>query len=394
MAIFDLNQLFTPKTKEAFAQDIFDYMTSVGLPVTQWEALSPLRTLVFAFARLIAVIQNLIVQAIRGGFRDTADANWLPLLSFQQYGVTAIEATFAAGIDCMTLDNAGGGIYHYDPQELVVKGTVNGKTYHNTNVVDVAALQTGVLVSLSADEVGASSNMSAGQAVELVTTALGVTPTLIGNITGQDDEAPEALRTRDLDALGALSPNGAAGAYEYVAKTPALNGGVAVNRTRVIPPTGDGTVRIILAGPVGPVSAPDVALVQAAFDEQCTPEVVTAIAESATAAALSYDVTIKVRLKGAPDNATLSTMVKAALVDFVNGNAPEGIEPLPIGGLVGNTIPWLTIVGVVENASPDGGETKPVLVANLGIEIDTGLAETDVATLDAGSVAVTVVRIP
>ncbi len=393
MAIFDLNQLFTPKTKEAFAQDIFDYMASLGLPVTQWEALSPLRTLVFAFARLIAVIQNLIVQAIRGGFRDTADANWLPLLSFQQYGVTAIEATFAAGIECMTLDNAGGGIYHYDPQELVVKGTVNGKTYHNTNVVDVAALQTGVLVSLSADEVGASSNMAAGQAVELVTTALGVTPTLIGNISGQDDEAPDALRQRDLDSLGAKSPNGAAGAYEYVAKTPSLNGGVAVNRTKTIP-GGDGTLRLILAGPVGPVSVGDVATVQVAIDEQSTPAEITATAESATAAVLSYDVTIKVRLKGAPDNATLATMVKSALVDFVNGDAPAGINPLPIGGLVGNAIPWRTIIGVVENASPDDGETKPVLEATLGIEIDTGLAATDVATLDAGSVAVTVVRIP
>lgn len=398
MSLFTLDQLLTPTTKEEIAQNIFDYMASVGLPVTQWEALSPLRTLVFAFARVLVVIQNLVVAAIRGGFRDTADANWLPVLSKQLYDVDAIPATFASGTDCLVLDNAGGGIYHYAPQELVLKGMVNGKTYHNTNVVDVGALEVGVLVSLSADEIGAASNIAAGQVVQLVTTALGVTPTLIGNVNGQDDEAPDALRERDLDSLGSLSPNGAAGAYDYVLKTPALNGGVTVNRTRTLPPPGDGTVTIVVASPTGPVTVGDLAVLQTAVDERATPEIVTATVVSATPAALSYTTTIKVALKGAPDNATLLTTVQDALLAFVNGKAAtatqNAIAPLPIGGLVGNLVPWRTVVGVIENASPDGGLTKPVLEATLGIEIDTGLATTDVATLDAGSVFVTVVRVP
>jgi len=347
---------------------------------------------------LLAVVQNLVVAAIRGGFLDTADKNWLPVLSKQVYNVDAIQATFATGTDCLVLNNSGGGIYDYNPQELVIKGSANGKTYHNTNVVHVGALATGVLVSLSATEVGASSNIAAGQAVELVTQALGVTPVLVGSVAGQDDETLEALRSRDLDALASRSPNGAAGAYEYVAKTPTLNGGVAINRTEILPPTGDGTLTLVVASTAGPVSAGDVALVQTAIDDLATPEIVTATVVSATAAPLSYTTEIKVALKGAADNATLIKMVQDALLAFVNG-APEtttspAVSPLPIGGLVSGLVPWRTVIGVIENASPDGGTTKPVLEATLGIEIDTGLATTDVATLDRGSVAVTVIRVP
>lgn len=393
MALYTLDQLLTPTTKEAIAQQIFDYMSGLGLPVTQWEALSPLRTLVFAFARVLATIQNLVVQAIRGGFRDTADANWLPLTSKQMYGVDQITATFASGADCLRLDNAGGGIYHFEPGELVVKGVARQKTYHNTNVVDVAALETDVLVSLEADEIGAASNISAGQAIELVTTALDVTPTLIGNVTGQDDEAPSALRERDLDALGALSPDGAPGAYEYVAKTPSLNGGVSVNRTRIPTPPGDGTLTLVIAGPSGPVSVGDVAVVQEAIDLRATPVETTVTVVSATPVALSYAVTLIVNLKGSPDTTTLTTMAKDALVDYINGNAPKDIAPIPIGGGALAAVSWRAVIGVLENASPDGGESKPVLEAQLGLEVDTALAENEVATLDAGSVTVSVVRL-
>lgn len=389
MATFTVEQLTTKTTKEEVAQQILDYMAGLDLPVTSWVALSPLRVLVYAFAALFAVLQNLVVDAVRGGFLDTADSNWLPVLSKQQYGVDAISATFATGTDCLVLNNAGGGIYDYNPGEFVLKNPANDKTYTNTNVIHIGALATGVLGSLQATEIGASSNMAAGQLIALVTQAQGVTPVLVGNIVGQDDEQPDALRQRDLSSLGARSPNGAAGAYEYVALTPALNGGISVNRAKRVPPPGDGTLQIVVASPAGPVSLGDLAILQGKFNELCTPETVTTTAVSATPVALAYNTTIHVGVKGAPDDATLTTMVRNALTAFVNGSAT--VAPWPIGGKLGG-VPWRTVIGVIENSSPDGGATKPVISASLATETDIALAFTDVATLDPLSVTVTIIR--
>jgi len=381
--VFTVDQLLTKTTTEAVEQQMYDYMAAAGLSTTAWLPFSPLRTLVHVFAILLAITINIVVDIARAGFLSTASEDGLTLTSAEVYNVARIEATFATGTNCLVLNNAGGGIYHFDPDEFVVKNTVTGKTYRNTSVIDVGALQVGVLVSLRADEVGSASNAAPGQITTLVTVANGVTCTNTGTVTGQDAEIDQALRDRDLDKLGSLSPDGAKGAYAFVAKTPTLNGGVAINRVRIPPPPGDGTLLVIVANPLGPVLAGDVALVQAAIDLLSTPETVTATVVSAAAAPQSYSITVWVPRRTGLTFADVTAMTRAAIVNYINA--------LPIGGLdigTGNKIPWRAVIGAAENASPDNGATHPVEAAQLLSEVDTTLASNQVATIDALSITV------
>lgn len=383
--MFTLSQLFAKTTTEAVEKQMYDYMAAAGLTTTAWQAFSPTRVLVHVFAIVLAATINLVVDVIRGGFISTAEGDWLALTSKEVYNVDKIEATFATGTNCLVLNNSGGGVYHFDPDQLVVKNTITGKTYRNTNVVDVGALQTGVLVSLRADEIGTDSNATPGQITTMVTTALGVTCTNTGAVVGQSAEADQALRDRDLAKLASLSPNGAKGAYEYVAKTPTLNGNVSVNRAKIPAPPGDGTLQVIVANPLGPVSSGDVALVQAGIDKYATPSTVTATVVSAVAAVQSYTVLVWLPLKSGLTTADVTSMVRTALVNYINS--------LPIGGLnipPGNLIPWRALVGVVENASLNNGTTRPIAQAKLASEVDVVLASNAVATLDPLSVAVVV----
>jgi uncharacterized phage protein gp47/JayE len=383
--MFDIDQLLTKTTPEEVKATMFTYMTSLGLPVTAWQAFSPTRILVDAFSRLFATLQNIVVDIVRAGFRDHATNGGLTLLSEQMYDVERVPATFASGTDCLIISNSGGGIYHFDPGELTVKNSLTGKTYHNTTVIDVGALQTGVVASLLADEIGAASNAAPGEITQLVTVALGLSATNVASVSGFDEETDEALRTRDLAKLQALSPNGAAGAYEYVALTPTLNGGVAVNRVHVTPAPGNGTVRVVVAGPLGPVSAPDLATLQLAEDSLATPDTVLATVASANPVAQSYNITVWSRRSFGFLSPDIQAMVRTALVNY--------IRALPIGGInfgAGGIIPWRAIIGAAENASPDNGMTTPIEQAILSVEADVALGVDDVATLDALSVVVNV----
>lgn len=384
MALFTIDQLLTPTTADAVKAQMYAYLASTGLPVTSWQAFSPTRVLVDVFSRLLATAINLVVTVIRAGFRDSAEGDALAVLSDQMYGVELIPATFAVGTDCLVINNSGGGIYDFNPGELTVKNSVTGKTYHNTNVIHVGALQTGVVASLSADEIGAASNAAPGEITQIVTTALGLTCTNVSPVQGSDRETDDALRARDLDKLSSLSPDGAAGAYAYVAKTPTLNGGVAVNRVRRLPPPGDGTVTIVVAGPLGPLSSGDVALIQTGIDTWATPVTVTATVVSAVAAPQTYSVQTWVPLRSGLSAVDVQAMVRTALVNYINNEIPIGGLDVTPGGI----IPWRSVAAAAKASTPDG-ETHPIEAVKLGSEVDVVLATNAVATLDAGSVTVT-----
>ncbi len=379
MALFTIDQLLSVMTVAQTKTTIYATLEAEGVSTTSWHPLSPLRAIVHVVAVLFSTANALWVEAVKGGWNETATQDWLKQLAVQDYGVTPIEATFAQGE--ITINNAGGGIYAFGPGELVVKNTVTDATYTNIALVNVGALQTGVLATIRATEIGTGSNAAIGQISTLITGALLLTVSNDAAISGEDAETDEELRARNLLSLGALSPNGPSDAYEYIALTPEFNGGANVNRVRVLAPIGDGFVQIRVAGPAGAVSGGDVSLVQAGTDEHATPDGITAIVTTATAVVLTVDITLWIdrSVVDSPQDAPTATdAVKAALIAYV--------DSLPIGGVdfgLGGKVAWRKLVGVAE-AIPGVEQAK------LLSEVDVSLTVNQVATLIAGGITVTV----
>jgi hypothetical protein len=219
---------------------------------------------------------------------------------------------------------------------------------------------------------------------DLVTTLLGVTCSNAAEIVGQDAEEDEDLKERDIESLGALSPDGPKEAYEFVAKTPELNGGVTVNRAKTLAPPGDGTLTVVVAGPAGALSAPEIALIQTGIDDNAEPATAVATVISATDVALTVETDVYLSSASGLTSGTVEDFVKEALLDYV--------AALDIGGVntgTGGRVPWRALVGVIERSSPDGS-SRPILEATLVSEADVALAETEVATLVDGDITVNV----
>ena len=125
--------------------------------------------------------------------------------------------TFATGT--VTIDNAGGNVYALVPGDIVLLNSVTNKTYRNTETVNIASLQTGVVVAVQADELGSASSAAAGDVDAFVTPLLGLSVTNAASLVGTDPETDTALRARAMEKVGALSPNGPRDAYAYFAKS-------------------------------------------------------------------------------------------------------------------------------------------------------------------------------
>lgn len=385
MGLFSFVELTTKATVAQMKATLYGYLEASGVSTTAWQPLSPTRVLSDAFARMATGIQNGQVSANRGGFRDLASGDWLKTTSKQMYDVDAIESTFATGE--WVGSNSGGGDYTFQPGEFTIQNTVTQKTYFNTAVAHFGPGAVGVIVPIQAFEIGAASNATPGQITKLVTTALGVTGTNLAPVVGQDAEADDALQARDLESLGALSPNGPADAYRYVATTPSLNGGASVNRVKVLPPPGDGTITVIIASALGVVPGADVAKVQAGIDQHATPEIATVTVASASAAPQVIATTVYVPAALNVLAVDVTTAVKNAIVAYINGLPIGGIELVPGAG----KILWRAVIGAIEGAQV--GDLKPVAHATLASEIDVSLLSTQVAMIDVGSITVTVVFI-
>lgn len=374
-----IDDLLTAPTAAEIAAELYTLLEDLDLPTTTWEPGDPLRTVIAVESQILFAQAALQVVMVKSGFLDEAEGGWLTIIAREVYNVERIEAT-SASTD-VTLVNSGGGVYSFDPGELVVKNSTTGATYTNTAIISLGASST-VTANVQAQDVGTAGNAAIGQIDTLVTTLTDVTVTNPAQAAGTDEESDEALRVRCRLKLGALSPNGPVRAYEYVALTPELNGGVSVTRVRVLPPPGDGTVTVVIASAAGTVSGGGVALVQTGIDEWATPSSVDATVVSATGIALSPTVDIYVDTASGMSDPEWTTAAKNALLAWV--------PTLPIGGVdlgAGGIVSFRAMIGVLEAIN------GYVLEARVTPASDTPLTATQVATLDEGDVTVVVHQI-
>jgi len=372
-----IDQLKDPIPPASIEATLLALLKAFSMPVDSWAKRSAVRVLVRAVAHVISSMTELVAIITRAGFLDLAEGIYLTLLAWYVYSVTRLEAVYASGN--ITVDNAKGGIFEFEPGEFVVLNSTTNKTYANVSTFSIGALETGVTVAVRALESGEASTAQAGEIDALVTTYIGLSVTNDTALIGGDEETDPDLRQRCRDSLGRLSPFGPEAAYIYFAKSArrlADNAPIGVNRVWV---SSSGVpVTVYVAGTSGEVAgdANDTAtdLGKVAYDvaEYACPNPVTCITDTATALPVPIAGTIYVDRAGALSEAEARTLADTAIKAL--------FKKVPIGGYLLTGAPSgklfrNTLVGVIEAASPYIIKFDPTLPAG-----DTTIGEGVVAT--------------
>lgn len=345
-----LQGLLVQETQADIYQAFLSLATTLGLPVTSWQAGDPTRSLGFLEADVLAQLEQVVVGFIQSGFLDyaalpvtdsdgnplAATSSWLDILAKQVFNVDVPSATFAE--TTVTLTNAGGGIYIIGPGDLTLKSSTTNQTYHNTTGLTLTSVgspgATGT-IAVVADIAGSAGSASVGEIDTLVTALLGVTCTNPVAAVGLDEQDPSVTVSQCRDKLGSLSANGPAAAYSFVAKNSALTGINTVTRSRVYSDSDTGDVTIYVAGPGGAVAGGDVTAVQNAINVWATPLCITPTVYSASNVVVNVTYTIWVYKSVNQTSTQIETAIQAALTTLFQNREIGGdiIPPATTGSL-------------------------------------------------------------
>lgn len=382
---FDLDELTTALTRQQIEASIYEVLGHIGVNTTVWKPGAVVRTMIVAASIVLAGFSQLVAAIARSGFLELADGPWLTLVAKYVYGVDRHEATFAAGE--LTLVNSGGGIFELDPEDLVVANPSTGRTYRNTEAVELGAGET-LTIQIRATEAGSASSAVPGAITSIETPPmLGVTCSNALAIVGDDEEKDPALRTRCYEKLGALSPFGPGDAYAFAARGARRSDGtlVGVTRVRTVRAPG-GHVTTYVASTTGGIDGDpddletDLGLVNEEIQTKAGPLAVTAWTQSATPVAIAVTYEVWAYNTSGLTDAQFLTAIADRLATFmasqpIGGNV-IGLEPgkvfhTAITTAIGSTRPEIFRVAVTSPADDTDVELSigevPVLGTVVGV---------------------------
>jgi phage-related baseplate assembly protein len=350
-----LAELTTPLTPAQVQESIYGVLAALGVNTAGWKPGAVVRALITGVSTVLAAFTELTAAVARSGFLEYSSDAWLTLVARHTYGVERIPATFAAGN--ITLSNSGGGVYAFDPGDLIVVNPTTGKGYRNTASASLGALQSGLVVAVQAIEAGSGSTSAPGTITQLETTLPGVTVTNANAIVGADEETDTALKARCRDRFEALSPNGPANAYDYFARSAVRADGTAigVTRTRVMN-GGNGTVTVSCATATGGVTgtagnpATDLGAINRTIQLNAVPLGVTCNVQTATVQTVNVTYAVWIYSSAGLTDAQVRSTVADAITAYIAAR--------PIGG--DNATPTVTgnlyvsgLIGAIINARPE-----------------------------------------
>lgn len=385
-ALLTLAQLLVTETKEAIYARGLQIATTVGLPVTSWAPGDATREDFHFISEVMATVEAIVAKYVAGGFLDLAaqldETKWLKALAYQVYGYEAQEATYATCT--VRLSNGGGGYYDFEVGRITVKNSSTGATYHSTATgVLTDGPGTTVDIDFVADVSGTDGSASIGDIDTMVTAFPNVTCSNTTAAVGQDEESRTSIVAGCRNKLESLSPNGAAGAYAYVALNANLTGASDVTRARVIGDSTTGNVTVYVASSSGAVSGPDLALVEAAIVTWALPQCITLTCSSASAYPVVITYSAKVYDTVGETVGDIEDAIEAALGEL--------FASIPIGGDGdAGKLSRARIVSAINNAFP-GYVFDVVLSAPAS---DVTLSTSQVATLSTVTPTVTLESMP
>jgi uncharacterized phage protein gp47/JayE len=378
--------LIVRTTKTALYNTAINVASALGLPVSTWQAGDPTRSLYHVEAEMIDALEDLVVNFIKSRFLDEATGEWLKVKAEQDYDVTVPEATYAT--TDVVLTNTGGGYYpDIEAGDLTFKNSTTDKTYHNTTGGTLASGPgTTLTVTVVADEAGSDSSAAATEIDTMITQLEGVTCSNADAAVGTDEQDEATTRAQCRAKLSALSPNGPAAAYDFVARDPDLAGTSACTRSRTYSDSETGDVTVYCAGPSGGIAEADRALVEDGILTYATPLCITPTVLAASNVAVNVTYQLWIYASVGEVAADIEEAVEAALEDMFAAQ-PIGGDIITEGGtgyLYQSQIA-ATIKGVYSQAF------RVSVTAPSG---DTSLTEGQVATLGTVTPTITLVTDP
>jgi hypothetical protein len=344
-----VEDLITEQTQEEFFETGLAICTTEGLATTTWRPGDFERSVLLLESQALADREALMAGYIRSGFLDFATGVWLKVIAEQVYRVTVPEATSAT---CEgTLTNPGGGFYTIDARSLTFSSSTTGKTYSNTTG-GVLAIGPGttLTITVEATETGSASSAGVGDIDTLVTPLGTVTFANTTAALGADEQNEAVTRQQCRDKLASLSPNGAAGAYSYVARNSELTGVDGVTRVREFDASDTGEVQIYLAKASAGVSSDERDDIEEAILTNCTPLCITPIVTSASTVTIAITYAVWIYSDANKTSAEIEAAIETALTDL--------LSTIPIGGDI--IPPALTgalyqsaIIGAIRSAFPE-----------------------------------------
>lgn len=97
MASVSFDDAVRPITRAEFKQSFYEALSFTGTSVTDWKSGAVARTLIALVCACLAALSWFISSVARGGFLGLASDGWLRLCARYTYGVTPLDASFAAG---------------------------------------------------------------------------------------------------------------------------------------------------------------------------------------------------------------------------------------------------------------------------------------------------------
>jgi hypothetical protein len=384
-----LEDLTTPMTRQEVEASIYAVLAQTGTSTTSWKSGAVARSLIVGFSVLFSAATVLIAEIAKSGFLELAEGDWLHIVGHYVFGVDFLDQTFGTG--SATLSNSGGGVYGWDPGDLILLKTATGKTYRNTARVDLGSMQTGLVITISAIEAGSASNAAPGEIDALETPHLGVTVTNIGSVIGLDAESDPAYRTRCYEKQASLSPNGPKDSYSFICRNATRFDGTLIGVTRVWTSVNSttGDVTIVAATPSGVVTgslsdpATDLGALNFAIQTRCVPDGVTATLSTGTNAVIPVTYEVWIRASAALTNAQVSTLVAKKLAEFFPAQPIGGVVIPPASGKVY----YAAVKAAIYAAHPD---IVKVVVTAPSVDADTDIADGGIPTL--GTIIVTAIH--
>lgn len=341
MALFTLDELITPVTRDEARDAIYNVLSALGVRTSAWETGAVTRTMIIGVSAMLSSLSKLQSLMARSGFLDLAEQDWLTFVARYVYGVERDEATFAAGD--VTFVNAGGGVYNMGAGDVVVAHATTGKTYRNTSAFTLGALAT-LDVPVSAVESGSASNAAGGAITTLVTTSLvDVTVSNALPLIAYEEQSDALLRAECKEKLGSLSPMGPWDAYSYAARNALLSTGESAGITRTrITKDGYGNVTLYGASATGAISGTagdlttQIGAVDDAVQKLAAPLAVNASVLSASALAVTVQYELWAYNTSGMSDDEIKDAIELALIEFIANHPISGklLDPEDATGYV------------------------------------------------------------
>jgi hypothetical protein len=370
-----------------------------GIKVTAWAKGSPTRAVYRSMGDFGKAIIDAVADIADQGILEAASGAALTILARNVYGITRAEATFAT--TTLLIDNAGGGEYPYSPDNpLILTSSITKKQYISQGTGTILGLTSGQSLSVQAQEAGSASTALPGEIDEWVSSVDALTinhPTAaVGSNETSDADLKTACRARVgfVPTESTIGAGGAPGAYESVARGGPDGGGgvvrpdgtrIAVTRVRV-EPDGGGGVEVIVADEDGPITAPDLALVESAVITYAKPVGVPVAVSNSVALAISCTLTVWIGASTTATDDEVKAAITAAIVAYFQAVKIGGYD-LGSGGIV-------PLRGGLEDAATDGAKTAAALIKLVFATPsgDTATATNEVPSL-SGTPTITVNRV-